>query len=70
MAVFKPKKFSIIIDDPDEAENFLRGLIIARSNNSSPLFVEIIDAVNDILLKHRQATLEEAMEARKAAGMT
>jgi hypothetical protein len=66
---FKAAKFSIIIDDPDTAEDFLRGLIVARSNNSSEYFVELIDAVNTILEPYRQKRLEDEMSERAAAGM-
>jgi hypothetical protein len=66
---FKPRKFSITIDDPDEAQHFLEGLIIAKSNNSSPYFQDLIDAVNSILEPHRKAILDEQLEARRAAGM-
>lgn len=66
---FKPRKFSITIDDPDEAENFLRGLIVARSNNSSQYFVDLIDAVNAIMEDYRSRMLKAQMAAREAAGM-
>jgi hypothetical protein len=66
---FKAKKFSLIIDDPEEAENFLRGLIVARSNNSSEYFVDLIDAVNGILQPWRAKQLAEEMHDRAAAGM-
>jgi len=69
VAVFKRAKISIVIEDPDEAENFLRGLIVARSNNSSEYFVELIDGINTIMTTYRQAIMEENMEARRAAGM-
>ena len=65
----KAVKVSIILDDPDEAEHFLRGLIVARSNNSSELFVELIDGVNGALVQHREEALLEQIEKRKAAGM-
>jgi len=64
MAVdFKPRKFYITIDDPDEAEDFLRGLIVARSNNSSEYFVDLIDAVNTIMEPYRKAIIEEGVDA-------
>jgi len=66
---FKPRKFSITIDDPDEAENFLRGLIVAKSNNSSPLFEDLINAVNGIMEDYRAGVMKETMAAREAAGM-
>jgi hypothetical protein len=66
---FKAKKFSITIDDPDAADEFLRGLIVARSNNSSPYFVDLIDAVNSILEPYRAQKLQREMSERAAAGM-
>ena len=66
---FKARKFSIIIDDPEAAEEFLRGLIVARSNNSSEYFVELIDATNSILEPWREQKLQEEMHERAMAGM-
>lgn len=66
---FKRKVFRITIDDPEEAENFLRGLIVARTNNSSPYFMELIEAVNAVMEPWRRAKMEEEMQARAAAGM-
>lgn len=66
---FKVKKFSITIDDPEEADEFLRGLIVARSNNSSQYFVDLIEAVNAILEPWRAQKLQEEMSDRAAAGM-
>lgn len=66
---FKAKKFSITIDDPEEADEFLRGLIVARSNNSSQYFVDLIDAVNAILEPYRAQVLQREMSERAAAGM-
>jgi len=67
MAVeFKTRKFFITIDDPDEAENFLRGLIVAPSNNSSEYFVDLIDAVNTIMEPYRRAVIEEGVDAAPA----
>jgi len=66
---FKPRTFKITIDDPEEAENFLRGLIVARTNNSSEYFVDLIEAVNTIMEPWREQKLEEEMHARAAAGM-
>lgn len=69
MPKFSPKKISIILDDPEEAENFLRGLIIAKSNNSSPFFPQLLDATNAVLEEYRGELLAEQMEARSEAGM-
>jgi uncharacterized Zn finger protein (UPF0148 family) len=63
-AAFRGKKFSIVIDDPEEGEHFLRGLIVARSNNSSPYFEEMIDSVNTILEPWRASRLAAEMAAR------
>lgn len=66
---FRPKKFAITIDDAEDAEEFLRGLIVARSNNSSEYFVEMIEAVNSILEPYRAARLKEELADRASAGM-
>jgi len=68
-AGFKSRVFRITIDDPEDAEDFLRGLIVARSNNSSEYFVDLIDAVNTILEPWREAKQAEEMKARAQAGM-
>lgn len=65
-----PKRLSFTVDSPEEAEHFLRGLIVARSNNSSPVFPKLIDGVNSILEKYRAKELAEQMEARRRAGMS
>jgi nitrate reductase alpha subunit len=61
---FKPRTFKITIDDPEAGEEFLRGLIVARSNNSSEYFVDLIDAVNSILEPWRAARLNEELAKR------
>ena len=71
MARLKGAKIFITIDDPEEAEHFLRGLIIARQNNSSEYFTQLIDGVNQILEPWRMATIEEqtTAPARRRAGI-
>jgi len=64
---FKPKRFSIEIDEPEAAEEFLRGLILARQNNNSEYFPDLIDCVNEILQPWRAAKLQETMRARDRA---
>lgn len=64
--VFKAKKFRITIDEPEKAEEFLRGLILARQNNNSEYFVDLIDAVNSILEPWRAHKLHEELRARDA----
>jgi hypothetical protein len=61
---FKPRTFKITVDDPEEGENFLRGLIVARTNNSSEFFVDLIDAVNTILEPWRASKLRDEMVKR------
>lgn len=56
---FKPRKIFITLDDPEEAEHFLRGLIIARQNNSCELFSNLIDATNMVMEPYRMALIEE-----------
>jgi hypothetical protein len=66
---FKPVTLKIRIESQEEAENFLLGLIVAKSNNSSPLFQDLVDGTNSVLESAKSAQLEEAMEARRKAGM-
>jgi hypothetical protein len=66
---FRPASIKIRIETPQGGEDFLRGLIVARTNNSSPLFVDLIDGVNSLLEDYRAAKLKEEMSARSAAGM-
>jgi hypothetical protein len=54
----KPRKFSIEIDDYEEAVEFRKGLILAKQNNSSPYFPALIDAVNAILKPYEDALVE------------
>ena len=62
---FRAARISIRVSTPDEGEEFLRGLIVARSNNSNHLFVELIDAVNDLLQPYRAAKLREELAQRR-----
>jgi hypothetical protein len=66
---FKPVTLKITIDSREEADQFLLGLITAKSNNSSPLFQDLIDGVNSVLQPLRAEDLSQQMSARKAAGM-
>jgi len=66
---FKPVTMKITIESQEEAEQFLLGLIVAKSNNSSPIFEDLIDGTNSVLEKAKQEQLEAAMEARRKAGM-
>jgi hypothetical protein len=45
------------------------GLIVAKTNNSSPIFQDLIDGVNALLEPLRAEQLEEQMAARRSAGM-
>ena len=66
---FKPVKLTVTLESLDEAEHFLRGLIIAQSNNSSQYFPQLIEGVNTVLEKSRAEELERTMAARREAGM-
>ena len=66
---FKPVKISLVIDDFDAAEHFMRGLIVAKSNNSSPYFEDLIDSLNSVLEPHRAQALLAEVEKRQQAGM-
>ena len=62
--VWRARTFKITIEDPEEGEEFLRGLILARQNNNSEYFVDLIDTVNAVLEPWRAARLAEEMRAR------
>ena len=59
MATFKARRMSITIDDPDTAQQFLNGLILAKQNNSSEYFPQLIDGVNAILEPYHKQLSEE-----------
>lgn len=61
---FKGALLRITIDDPDKAEEFIRGLILARQNNNSEYFPELIDGVNEILQPWRAERLRAEVAAR------
>lgn len=61
---FKARRFNITVEDPESGEEFLRGLILARQNNNSEYFPELIDAVNACLEPWRAHKLQEEMRAR------
>jgi len=64
---FSKKKLSFIIETPEEGEIFLRGLIIAQSNNSSPLFPQLVEGVNSVLEEYRGAKVLHEIAIRDAA---
>lgn len=66
---FKPFLLKFEMRDPDEVDEFLRGIILASQNNPSPLFREIIDGINDAMTQYRADKLKAEMDARAAAGM-
>lgn len=67
---YRAARVSIRIATPEEGEEFLRGLIVARSNNSNHLFVDLIDSVNGLLEPWRAAKQREELAARAAGGMS
>jgi len=63
--VFKPKILKVTIDEPELGEEFLRGLILARQNNNSDYFSDLIDGVNAILEPWRAARLQQELAGRR-----
>jgi len=63
-AEFKPFALRLEFYDADDAEHFLLGMIIARSNNSNPTIVDIIDGINNALVDYRHEKLLEEVAAR------
>ena len=63
MAKFKPFVLKLEFYDPDDAEHFLQGMIVARSNNPNDTIVDIIDGINDALIDYRAQKLREEIAA-------
>lgn len=60
---FEPFRLQLDFFDPEDAEHFLLGMIVARSNNSNETIVQIIDGINDALQPYRgQKILQEVAE--------
>lgn len=66
---YRVASVKIRIETPEAGEEFLRGLILARQNNNSQLFVELIEGINSLLEPWRAARLKDEMAARTRAGM-
>ena len=61
---FKPFVLKLQFDDPDDAEHFLQGMIVAQSNNSNETIPEIIAGVNAALEEYRRARILSEVAAR------
>lgn len=57
---FRPFALKIRIEDPEEADVFEAGLILAQSNNNSHLWAELIDGVNQAMRPHRQFLIAQS----------
>jgi hypothetical protein len=62
---FRPFSLKIRVDDPEEGEYLLQGCIVARSNNDSPHFQDMIDGINGQLEGWRAQRLRAEIEARE-----
>jgi hypothetical protein len=56
---FRPFNLRIRIDDPEEADVFEAGLILAQSNNNSHLWAELIDGINTAMRPYRQLLIAQ-----------
>ncbi len=61
---FKPFALRFRFETPEEAEEFLLGCIIARSNNNSSKWPKIIDGVNEAMTDYRRIKLQREVAAR------
>jgi hypothetical protein len=59
MAKFKARKISIILDDPDDCQEFMNGLILAKQNNNSAYFPQLIEGVNAVMEPYLAQVREE-----------
>ena len=69
MPDFKGFVLKLEFRDPEEVEVFLRGTIVAKQNNSSPLWDDIISRINSSMAKFWEERMNEELGARTAAGM-
>lgn len=63
---FRPFALRIRVENAEEGEYLLQGCIVARSNNDSPHFQEMIDGINGQLEGWRAQRLREQIAAREA----
>lgn len=66
---FKPFALRFEFHDPEEVDTFLRGVILANQNNNSHLWGEMIDGINNAMVKYREEKLHAELAVRAAAGM-
>jgi hypothetical protein len=66
---FKPFALRFEFYDPEEAEQFLRGCILAGQNNNSHLWKEVIEGINNGMVDYREQQLRHDMALRAGAGM-
>lgn len=64
MTAFKPFALRLEFHDPDDAEHFLQGMLVAKTNNSNPTIAEIVDGINEALMPWRQERLLDEVHAR------
>ena len=69
MPKFKGFVLKFEFRDPEEVMVFLRGAIIAKQNNSSPLWDDVIAGINTSMETYWREQMEEDLGARAAAGM-
>jgi ribosomal protein L37AE/L43A len=63
---FRAFALRIRVETPEEGEVLLQGCIVAKSNNNSPHFQEMIDGINAQLEPWRAMRLAEEIAARDA----
>lgn len=56
---FKPFLVKVTVRDPEEAQEFLEGCILAQSNNNSHYFRELIEGLNAGLHEYRQEQIAQ-----------
>jgi NAD+--asparagine ADP-ribosyltransferase len=69
MPRFKPKTIKLTIDDPEEAEMFIQGLVLAESNNNSQYFKDLLAAMDAIMKPWRRMVIED-QQANLTANVT
>lgn len=59
MARMKPFAMRIIVRDPETAQQFLEGCILASQNNNSSYFRELIDGLNAGMREYNKERIAE-----------
>lgn len=67
MATWKPKKLSVTLESPEEAEQFLAALVASKTTHGSEHVEALIEATSEVLEPYKTELLMEQVQARDEA---